>query len=510
MNGRTLWFLRALLLCLCFGVPAFGAEGGDAQLARERMDRGQALFTQSKFEEALAEFEGAYQVLPYTAFLYNAAVAAERAKDRQRAILRYTEYLEKESGSSDAEEIRGIIARLQKELAEPPPEVTEGAAPVAVDVAATPPTGLRSLVVVESDPPGAPLAIFERVDPGAPRFKEGAENPGWQRTHADRKTPTNFSLPIGHYHVVIEKFQDYHRSETDINVVPGHVYNFKANLSQGEFLAFVRVTSNVEGAKIYLDDPPPHKNAPWGRVPHSGLVNMGEHQLWIESSGYEPSNAKFFAEHGETSVVNVALSRVGYGGLLVDGNADEIDVEVNGQPSGTFVASGAGAPLRVQLPAGKHWVSIDASGRKAYEGEVTVPHGQDLSVHATLVDSPPITGAILAGVGAVGAGVGGYFLLQRANTLEDDAANAETNKEREDLESERGLMKGFSTGAFIGGGVLAAVSIFLFIYDPYPDSMVRVEAPKEFDAIEKPAVTGFRVTPAISYDAGGLFAAGRF
>jgi len=72
------------------------------------------------------------------------------------------------------------------------------------------------------------------------------------------------SLAVGRYHVVIEKFHDFNVSETDIKVSAGHVHNFKANLSQGVFMSFLRTSANVTGAHVWLDDP--KKERPAGDV----------------------------------------------------------------------------------------------------------------------------------------------------------------------------------------------------------------------------------------------------
>src|SRR6185295_7376729 len=47
--------------------------------ARHRMEKGQLLFQQGKYAEALTEFEAAYQAHPFGAFVYNAALSAEKA-----------------------------------------------------------------------------------------------------------------------------------------------------------------------------------------------------------------------------------------------------------------------------------------------------------------------------------------------------------------------------------------------------------------------------------------------
>ncbi len=138
---------------------------------------------------------------------------------------------------------------------------------------------MKSLVVIETEPDGAPLRIYQRVDANAARFVLGAaSNPGWKEvvaTHA----PANLTLDVGHYHVVVEKFRDFNASEADMAVSPGHVHQLKANLSQGQFMAFLRVSSNVIGAHVWIDDK--QKQHPeWGEAPHGELVPAASTWCW--------------------------------------------------------------------------------------------------------------------------------------------------------------------------------------------------------------------------------------
>ncbi len=89
---------------------------------------------------------------------------------------------------------------------------------------------MKSLVVIETEPDGAPLRIYQRLDANASPFKIGVTNPGWKEvvvTHA----PANLTLDVGHYHVVVEKFRDFNASEADMAVSPGHVHQLVVNLS---------------------------------------------------------------------------------------------------------------------------------------------------------------------------------------------------------------------------------------------------------------------------------------
>jgi tetratricopeptide (TPR) repeat protein len=514
--------------------PAAGGKQGTAfEEARRRMERGQGLFSQGRYQEALGEFQAAYDTLPYGAFLYNAALSADKAGDRARAIALYRRFLMDDPGAPDAPEIRATVERLQRELATavPPADAdagpdaaasesdgglsvdggaseTDAGVPVVAPVATSPTPAdaqtlaeVRSLVFVDTEPPGAPLSIYERTSASEQAFpaNAGGDAPaGWRRIVSGVSTPHDLSLRVGDYHVVIEPFQDFKRSETDIRLASGHVYIFKANLSQGSFLGFVDVKSPVEGARIYLDDPPPHKNAPWGRAPHGGLLTTGAHQLWIEAPGYEPFTAKIAVKHGQTVSVEAKLGRVSHGFLRISANASEIEVEVDGEPRGTW-QSGA-VPLRVKVPAGTHQLGIDASGRNKYQGEVEVPRGQEVPIEGHLIESrswaTPITLAVLA----AGAAAGGV-VFNRISAGETDP-------------SKHDIYYWVGNGFFIGGGALALASIVSFIYDPTEDSLARQGKPRDLSD-EEPrksarSLPAPSVVPMVGASSGGVGVAGVF
>jgi tetratricopeptide (TPR) repeat protein len=471
------------------GALARGSTPADAKAleqARDRMEKGQQLFAQGRYAQAMAEFEAAYEVAPYGAFLYNAAFAAEKAHDRQRAIARYQQFLKVDPRAPDAAAIRQTIARLERELREAPPVPdaglpADGGVGPDVGAAAKPPVPadaktiaeVRSLVFIESEPPGAPLAIYERTVPTASPFSATGPNTGWRQIVADAQTPRDLSLKVGHYHVVIDAFEDYKRSETDINLAPGHVYTFKANLSQGEFLGLLEVKSKTEGARIYVDDPPPHKLGPWGRTPHRALVGAGQHELWVEKNGFEPYHTEVDVKHGDTATVVAELERVSYGFLVIDGNADEIEVEIDEQSYGSWQAGQK--PLMLKLPAGPHQLELDASGRNAYEGTIEVPRGQQVAVHGTLIESKGWGQAIGLAVAAAGATVGGVLFWQHAQSRKDDG------------EDDHETYWWLGTGMFIGGSVFGAASTFFFIYDPTDDSLVKQSDPRDLPDKEPPA-----------------------
>jgi hypothetical protein len=483
---------RWVLLCaaVALGGLLAGVAGGDQgggksaeDAARELMEQGQASFKEGRYQEAMEKFEAAYKTHPYGAFLYNAAFAAEKAGDLQRAIARYNEYLASDPSSPYAEQIREKIRKLEQQLTKPPePQPADAGAPAAdagppPDGGAAAPEGgapvpadeasvqeIRSLVFVQTEPPGAPFSVWERLVPTASSFKVGGENAGWKQIITDARTPKDLSLKVGHYHVVIDKFRDYNRSETDISLAPGHVYTFKASLSQGQFLGTLFLRTNVERAKVFIDDPPPHKGAPVFRGTDTRELNSGEHEVWVEAPGYETVHKTFTIEQAKTTELDVQLERVGHGLLLIEGNAGEVEIEIDDQPHGTYVSRGE--PVKVTLPAGKHKLVLDASGKKELETEIDVPRGQVLPIQAQLVESYPRALAVVLGVLSAGAVVGGVLL----HLEYEKGPESEGGPHSDDIHTV------FNVTRFVGwglGGLFAGLSIFYAVYDPYPDSFLK-------------------------------------
>jgi tetratricopeptide (TPR) repeat protein len=542
------------------GVPC----SASVEEARRHMDRGFELYDKRRFLEAAAEFDAAYAAQPFSACLCNAAMAYQEGLDFAHAIERYEAFLSAEPNPPDLPRIHAMLGWLKAQneaqirahgdagSPEPAdaggaPSVADAAAPAAADAGSVPlfdfadagshppsdagapsstdagaplsppppPVDIRSQVVIESDPPGAPVAIYERKK-SAPPWVSAGPNPGWTKVVSGEKTPYDVALGAAEYHIVLEAFRDYKRSETSLQLAPGRVYAFKANLSQGTFLGFLRVTSPIEGAAIFVDDPPPHKKGPWGRAPHGEMLEAGQHRIWVEAPGFEPFTTKAAIEHGTSAEIVAGLARVGYGFVRVDGNVEEMTVKIDDVPYGTYAS--IGDPLKIRLPAGRHKVELDAGGHKAFTGDVEVPPGQEIAVHGRLALSPPRLNALASGALAVGAGVGAAALFRQPSYE----------------------LRGFDFGGVprygptgtqpwlkIGGGVAVGVSGLLvlatgysLLHDPYPASRVQVDAPREFGspaepgaAPEKKKSAGVRlegIVPEVCFTGGGLGIRGSF
>ena len=468
--------------------PAAPAQKGGLDTAKKHMERGQELYMQQKYAEAAEAFAAAYAIQSYAAFLYNEAVCHQKLGHNERALSLFEKYLSGDPNAPDAEKVRGRIARIKEALGGGEPGdagVGEGGAVVAPGDAGSTivdeegPDLMKSLVIVESDPANAPVTVFFRVDNNAPAYEYGKPNAGWSQVTTGR-TPLNATLQLGRYHIVMEPFEDFHRSETDIDVAAGRVHQFKANLRQGEFMAFLRITSPIPGARIYVDDPPPHKKPPWGLTPHEGLIGVGDHRVWVARAGYETSSRTFSVAHGEEREELIDLGRITKGRIRIEGNAASIQVDIDGRSVGVYAP---GAPIELELSSGRHSVAATADGRKDLSADIEVPKGQILPVDLVMMPTTPRGAAWTQAAVSLAFLGGGVALGMRSDSVYDDLKidrEAGVLTEDDDRYTKGKIYAISSTACFGVSGVLAVLSGYNFIKDPTPDSGVRPGTPVDY------------------------------
>jgi hypothetical protein len=444
------------------------------------MEAGLALFVSAKYSEAAHEFDTGYGEHPYSAFLFNAGVCYQKLGEKKVALDRYREYLRIDPGAPDAPTVQRRMAALEAELAPPAAPTPETPMPPAPEAIPTTEDAMRSLVVVETEPPGAPVKVYAAENDRTPPWSAGSANAGWTDA-ASGTTPVSLSLAVGHFHIVVDKFRDFNVSETDLKVTAGHVYHFKANLSQGAFMSFLRVSASSSGAHVWLDDA--KKERPeWGTTPFGELVSAGEHDVLVEAPGFQPLNTKIHLDHGEQKELEVRLVRVDYGILRVDSNSDDAKIKVDSEPRGVWHKGEP--PFDVTVSAGKHRLTIESTDHKTYEGEVDVPRGGLVRVRAKMFEEYPRGAAwVEAVIAAVCVGTGTYFALE-SNKLQ---RQVEADRQAHVLDDSDGRVTkgvGFSIGAdiaFVAAAGFAALATYSFLEDPMPESTSTFEAPKEFD-----------------------------
>lgn len=459
------------------------AQTPSVESIRHFMEKGQGLFAGGNYVHAAEVFEAGFDLYPYSAFLFNAGVALEKADRQEEALKRFKRYIQVDPGAPDKAEVESRITRLQTDIeAKKHASATPGSSPAPRPVGA--PAGsmqTKSLVVLETDPPVAPVRLYRQVS-GKDAYRPNRPNPGWGeviQTHS----PANLSLDTGRYYAYVEKFDDYNESGTEFDVQPGRVVQVMVSLSQGEFMAYLRVTSNVPEAKVYVDDPN-HRAQAWGKAPHGELVTAGKHTLVVEATGYQPRERKVELERGKQYDLRVDLERVNFGTLRIDSNAPSIAVEVDGRSVGTWTAGAL--PLDVpNLSAGAHRLRVTSDDRKDVETEIMIPRGQVLPLNALMVVTPPRGAAWTQAIVASVLLGGGIYAGLESNRIYDDLS----------ADRRRGVLEGddkritygqiYAVGAdvaFLGSAVLAGLATYNFLDDPLPPSRVAAEPALEFDA----------------------------
>jgi hypothetical protein len=295
-------------------------------------------------------------------------------------------------------------------------------------------------------------------------------------------------------------------------------------------MAFLRVSSNVIGAHIWIDDK--KKEHPlWGDTPHGELVPGGKHDVLVEAPGFEPFLSNVELEHGEQKELEVRMVRVNYGVLRIDASAPEVKVRIDEQPKGVW-RSGE-EPLDARFDSGSHKLTIESDGRKTFEGTIVVPRGQILPLHAKMIPKyprgPAWTQAII-GAAFLGAAI---YVGSESNHLYDQLKSDRESGSLESSDSRATRGKWFAVGAdagFVVAGVLGGLSTYNFIKDPLPESSVKPGKLLEFDdplkarpvarlepreLAPQPSVAAepgprFELLPSASSNGGGLFFGGRF
>jgi PEGA domain len=541
-GALLLLLLASLVAVLARSATAQPSAGQRLEAIRAQMEKGQGLYVAGNYAGAAEVFEAGYAAYPYSAFLFNAGVCYQKLNDVEHALAKFKDYTRVDPNAPDIDQVNQRIAALAAAKA-----AAEAAVPVVTDAGAADagpappakppiilPTGddqnaMKSLVVIETDPDGAPLRIYGRTESNAPPFRVGATNPGWREVAATR-APANLTLDVGRYHVVVEKFRDFNASEADMDVSPGHVHQLKANLSQGKFMAFLRVSANVIGAHVWLDDQQ-KKRSEWGETPHGELIAGGPHVLLIEVPGFEPLLANLNLQHGEQKDMELRLVRVRYGVLRIDSSAPAVTVHIDDQPKGVWQSGEE--PLDVRSDSGPHKLTISSDGRKTFEGMITVPRGQVLPLHVTMMPKFPRGPAwTQAVIGAAFLG-GAIYAGTESNRLHDQLQDDRNSGILEGSDSRASEGRWFAIGAdagFAAAGVLGALATYNFIRDPLPDSSIKRGKLLEFEdpmkarpvarlaparrssgrfVLAEPA-PALELRPQASSSGAGLFLGGRF
>lgn len=435
-----------LVLVLLFAASIGWAQPRDNPIerARHHMELGQEAFNQGQYENAADQFISAYSASPFSAFLYNAGFAYEKARNNEKAVDFYRRYLDAEPEAPDYAKvdvkIRALLAGAETTVEEMEADGVE----------------MKSLISVRTNPPDATIRILD---------KEGNELSKTDKMAAQTVVRGTYTVEASH--------PDYRTVQTDINVSAGQVYIVVVEMSQGAFLGFLHITTDVPGAAVYIDDKSTGQTGitPWGNV-----LTAGKHMIWVEKPGYQTIQEEMEINLGEERDLDLTLERLPFGTLLVKTNTPGSRVFLDEAPLGE-------APLDGQAKPGKHKLLVKAEGMKDYQADVVVERGQTTKVLVRMNHKPSRTSAwVSLGFAAAlfaGGGVAGFMALDLHNDL--DSARNKGRLANDDPRILHGFLWAMGADLAFGvGAIVGSLSIYYFLRDPLPPSEGRLFDPVDF------------------------------
>lgn len=105
--------LFAILALLFAALPA-RADDLATKSAKRHFDRGEKLFALGKFDEALDEYQKAFDAKPIPDFLFNIGQCYRNLGDYQQAIFSFKKYLKLEPDAPDKEKVEKLIDDLEE------------------------------------------------------------------------------------------------------------------------------------------------------------------------------------------------------------------------------------------------------------------------------------------------------------------------------------------------------------------------------------------------------------
>jgi tetratricopeptide (TPR) repeat protein len=114
--------LPRILLAVCFLLLAFAraahAEDPTERTARRHYERGQKLYNLQKFEEALEQYQKAFDAHPLPGFLFNIAQCQRNLGDYDAAIFSFKRYLKLDPDTEKREQVEELIEDLEAKKSE--------------------------------------------------------------------------------------------------------------------------------------------------------------------------------------------------------------------------------------------------------------------------------------------------------------------------------------------------------------------------------------------------------
>jgi hypothetical protein len=450
--------LAALGLAIVLGGAAPGyAQGGSVTAAKDHFDKGQGLYLRGMHDEAALEFISAYEAKPFPAFLFNAAVCYEKARNYERAVELFRRYLEGSPSASDRAAVTMRMVQLQKlipakvPVGSTPPQSQPATAPAPAAVA-LPPLDTKGLVVIESKPPGALVYLDDKMKGPLGR------------------TPWSGSLAPGDYKILVES-KGFKPETRTIRPAGDRLLVLYMALSEEHYLGWIEIEANVPGVKVFVDR---REAGPVGRTPFSGFLQPGTHTIYLEREGYVPQQRAIVIARGKPHRLDFKLEPVPHGWVAVGVNKAARGAKV--LLDGKLVCE---APCRVQVTPGVHKLVLNQRGFKKYKGNIEVGRAVETQIAAAMSPAPSRVSAYVSfAFSAVLLGTGTYFgLKSRAEKqdLERDLNGRQKLVSSDDPRIKSGWTHAIAADALLTlGGITGLLGLYYAVRSPGPDSVIEL------------------------------------
>jgi len=493
MKSRVLFAIMIAIAAL--SMQAFGQSADALKKAQASFDQAQSDYLQGKYDEAAQGFQEAYGARPFPQFLYNVGASFHMKGKKTsdvvaygKAVEFYKRYLKEEPNASDKPKVEKAIGVLEAEIkriqelsAQQGSAAGSGsaAAPVAAwaEVQSLGDVKVRGLVVIITEPQGATVYLDDK--------KKGAF----------ATTPWSGSIE-GEHKLIIEK-QGYKPVDTVISADPTKLIQVISPMSQEFHLGWIKITSNVPGADIFIDDKSVGAVAKTPLSPGQN-IEPGKHTIWIAAEGYD--------EYSETVEI-------------FPGKTKEIHANLKGSPVGKITVGGMGiedsriymdgnvlcetGPCVKNVPEGAHTIRVVRDGYKEYSRRIVIAPKTETSIRVQQAPKASRSDAVVAYVlTAVFAGGGAYLGTQSENIKEEIQTDIVGGMPPVDNNDPRFLRGKIYAIAADGCFAIAGVTFLTAIYYTFRDKGAPTKASID--------VRTMALTPQVGPEYAGLGFGGRF
>jgi hypothetical protein len=449
------------------------------QAAKAQFEEAQVLYIKEQWDEAATSFLAAYDKKPFSSFLFNAAVALEKAKKLDRAVDMFQRYLDKDPQARDAADVKTRIESLKALLAPPPTTKSEK---VSAPAAVLPSIATKGLVIIESKPTGATIYLDDKA----------------KGTFAT--TPWQGSLEPKPVKLIFEA-QGFKSEEREITPRTDKVVELYISLSEQHFLGWIEVIANVPGADVFIDR---QEIGAIGKTPYTGHLKPGQHTLWVSRPGYQTAQKEIIVEPGTATTHTISLDTVAYA-VLKAGGRDSKGARL--MVDGTLACT---MPCEHRLDPGDHQIVVQQEDMEAYSGKLTANRADETSLDLQFSPKPPRT---KAWAWAVASAVSFSLAIWRAadgmsvnDQINNDIGNLTKFTNNSDSRRSTGRWDYIEADVLFGVGAIAGLMSLWNFLEAGPPSTAAVNTVNRTG----PDPKKLSLVPFGVPDGAGLAATGRF